>query len=141
VSARSTRRSERPPARDAELRTRVFVYGTLLAGECNHRHLVNARLVAEVKTEPAFRLYDLGPFPGLVAVGSDAVIGEVYEVEEPTLAMLDQLEGHPRFYVRKSIVLESGALVQTYLLMPHQVVGRPIIASGSWRAHTEGTST
>jgi gamma-glutamylaminecyclotransferase len=85
--------------------------------------------------------YDLGPYPGLVAIGNHAVSGEVYEVDEPTLAMLDRLEGHPRFYVRRSIVLDSGAAVQTYLLMPHQVVGRPIITSGSWRAYQKGTPT
>jgi gamma-glutamylaminecyclotransferase len=124
-----------------EPRTRIFVYGTLLAGESNHRYLEHARFVGEVRTEPAFRLYDLGPFPGLVAVGDHAILGEVYDVDEPTLAMLDRLEGHPRFYVRRSIVLESGEAVQTYLLMPHQVVGRPIITSGSWRAHQKGTPT
>lgn len=120
-------------------RTRVFVYGTLLAGETNHRYMTSARLVSEAKTEAAFRLYDLGPYPGLVAVGDHAVFGEVYEVDGPTLAMLDRLEGHPRFYVRKPIVLASGNAVETYLLMPHQVVGQPIIASGSWRLHQKDT--
>ena len=126
-------------AQDAAPWTRVFVYGTLLAGESNHRYLTSARLVSEAKTEAAFRLYDLGPYPGLVAVGGHAVFGEVYEVDEPTLATLDRLEGHPRFYVRKSIVLASGDAVETYLLMPHQVVGRPIIVSGSWRLHQKDT--
>jgi len=138
-TAGRTQTTARP--REPEPHTRVFVYGTLLAGESNHRHMAGARLIGEARTEPTFRLYDLGPFPGLVAVGSHSVIGEVYEVDEPTLAMLDRLEGHPRFYVRESIILETGAAVQSYLLMPHQVIGRPIIVSGSWRAHTKGTPT
>jgi gamma-glutamylcyclotransferase (GGCT)/AIG2-like uncharacterized protein YtfP len=74
--------------------TRVFVYGTLLAGEPNHRVLAGARLVANARTEPAFELRDLGPFPGLVSSGAHAVAGEVYEVDEATLAALDRLEGH-----------------------------------------------
>ncbi len=52
----------------------------------------------------------------------------------PTLAALDRLEGHPRFYRRTRIALEDGAAVETYLLAPEQVEGRPVIDSGSWRA-------
>ncbi|MEZ4323566.1 MAG: gamma-glutamylcyclotransferase family protein, partial [Polyangiales bacterium] len=89
--------------------TRVFVYGTLLAGEPNHRVLAGARLVANARTQPAFELRDLGPFPGLVSGGAHAVAGEVYEVDEATLAALDRLEGHPRFYRRTRIALEDGA--------------------------------
>ncbi|WP_342379405.1 gamma-glutamylcyclotransferase [Myxococcus stipitatus] len=113
---------------------RVFVYGTLLAGEPNHRVLAGARLVAKACTEPAFELRDLGPFPGLVRGGTHAVAGEVYEVDAPTLAALDRLEGHPRFYRRTRIALDDGALVETYLLTPEQVEGRPVIVSGNWRS-------
>ena len=117
--------------------TRVFVYGTLLAGEPNHRLLVGARLVAAARTKPAFELRDLGAFPGLVPGGAHAVAGKVYEVDEPTLAALDRLEGHPRFYRRSRIALEGGATVETYLLAPEQVEGLPVIDSGSWRARSK----
>lgn len=120
--------------------TRVFVYGTLLAGEPNHRVLTGARLVAKARTEPAFELRDLGPFPGLVSGGAHAVAGEVYEVDEATLAALDRLEGHPRFYRRTRIALDDGSLVQTYLLPPEQVEGRPVIASGNWRSRRKETA-
>lgn len=116
---------------------RVFVYGTLLAGEPNHRVLAGARLVAEGRTQPAFELRDLGPFPGLVHGGGHAVVGEVYEVDDATLAALDRLEGHPRFYRRTTVSLADGEQVWTYLLGPEQVEGRPIIRSGSWRARRQ----
>lgn len=115
-------------------RTRVFVYGTLLTGERNHRLLQNAKLVAMGRTKPAFELRDLGLFPALVRGGDHAVVGEVYEVDMATLAALDLLEGHPRFYRRTRIVLDDGAVVQTYLLTPQQVEGRPVIVSGNWRS-------
>ena len=120
--------------RELEARTFVFVYGTLLFGERNHRHLVGARLVGEARTQPAFQLHDLGPYPGLVAGGEHAVVGELYAVDEATLAALDRLEGTPDFYRRASIVLVDGTSAETYLLTPKQVAGHPVIVSGSWRA-------
>lgn len=114
--------------------TRVFVYGTLLAGEPNHRLLEAASFVGPAVTPPVFSLVDLGPFPALVEGGAGAVVGEVYEVDRPTLARLDQLEGHPRFYKRQRIALDDGSHVETYVLSPEQVAGRPVIGSGNWRA-------
>lgn len=114
--------------------TPVFVYGTLLAGEPNHRLLEAASFVGAAETAPVFSLVDLGPFPALVGGGERAVVGEVYEVDRPTLARLDLLEGHPRFYKRQRIALDDGRQVETYVLSPEQVAGRPVIGSGNWRA-------
>jgi gamma-glutamylcyclotransferase (GGCT)/AIG2-like uncharacterized protein YtfP len=121
------------------MKARVFVYGTLLAGEPNHRLLARARRVCEASTGEGFALFDLGAFPGMVrAREASVVVGEVYEVDGPTLEALDRLEGHPRFYERTEITLASpaeGEPVWTYLLRPEQVAGRKRIESGSWRAH------
>ena len=139
MTARSARRGahetgSRPAKQDPAAGTLVFVYGTLLSGERNHRLLARARLVGEARTEPRFSLHDLGSFPGLVPDGSHAVAGEVYEVDEPTLAALDRLEGHPDFYRRASVGLDDGTSVLAYLLTSEQVRAYPMIASGSWRA-------
>lgn len=82
------------------------------------------------RTEPAFELVSLGAFPALVHGGQTAVAGEVYEVEAVTLAALDRLEGHPRFYECRPIVLDDGDEVLAYLLSPEQARGRPRIPSG-----------
>jgi gamma-glutamylcyclotransferase (GGCT)/AIG2-like uncharacterized protein YtfP len=113
--------------------TAVFVYGTLLQGEGNHDLLRHAEFLGPGRTPPRFALHDLGGFPGLVAGGEHAVEGEVYFVGPDTLARLDLLEGHPRFYRRAPIALEDGTPVETYLLPRDRVVGRPVISSGSWR--------
>ncbi len=114
--------------------TVVFVYGTLLAGETNHHYLARARLVGEARTPAIFELYDLGPYPGLVERGEHAVVGELYEVDEATLAALDRLEDHPQFYRRVNVVLDNGTTAETYVLRLDQVLGHPVIPSGSWRA-------
>lgn len=119
--------------------TRVFVYGSLLRGQPNHRLLERSVLVGAASTEPRFQLHDLGAFPGMVADGAQAVLGEVYEVDRATLAELDQLEGHPRWYRRTPIALADGSRAETYLLTPAQVRDRPIVPNGDWRAHREGT--
>ena len=113
--------------------TRVFVYGTLLSGEPNHRVLADADLVGEASTEAVFDLVSLGAFPALVPDGRTAVAGEVYVVNARTLADLDRLEGHPRFYRRRRIRLQDGDEVLAYVLAPDQARGRPAIASGNWR--------
>jgi gamma-glutamylaminecyclotransferase len=113
----------------------VFVYGTLRRGEPNHRTLVRARFLREARTVPCFTLLDLGPFPGLVAGGTTAVVGEVYAVDELTLAALDHLEGHPRFYERREIALDDGDCVQGYVLPPPHGRRYPTVLSGDWCAH------
>lgn len=112
--------------------SRVFVYGTLRAGDYNHYLLEGHDLVALTRTEPRFTLVSLGPYPAMIAGGDTAVVGEVYDVDDDTLAALDRLEGHPDFYRRKTIRLENGDEVLAYLLSPEQVQGMPRIASGDW---------
>jgi len=118
----------------AEDTHRVFVYGSLLRGEGNDGFLRGSYLVGKARTAPGFELFDLGAYPGMVARGTTGqVAGEVYEVDTLTLASLDRLEGHPRFYRRTTIRLEDGDVVETYLLQDHHVADRERVATGNWR--------
>lgn len=112
--------------------TRVFVYGTLRAGESNHHLLHGNTPVALARTEAAYELVSLGAYPAMLAGGTTAVVGEVYEVDPLTLASLDELEEHPDFYQRQTIRLESGEEVMAYLLPRDQALERPSIPSGDW---------
>jgi gamma-glutamylaminecyclotransferase len=114
-------------------RTRVFVYGTLLPGEANHSLLARSRSLGPARTLPAYELYDLGGYPGLVPGGVTVVLGELYEVDAATLSRLDELEEHPRFYRRTPIVLADGRTAEAYLLEASAVLGGRFIASGDWR--------
>nr|WP_254626280.1 gamma-glutamylcyclotransferase family protein [Myxococcus sp. CA039A] len=112
----------------------------MLSGEPNHHLLRGARLIGPARTQPRFTLYDYGPFPALASRGTDAVEGEVYEVDALMLAALDRLEGHPRFYERTSIALDGADRVEAYLFPKVRLAGRPIIKSGCWRTHLKEKS-
>jgi gamma-glutamylcyclotransferase (GGCT)/AIG2-like uncharacterized protein YtfP len=115
----------------------VFVYGTLMRDEINHRLLATARFVAEGHTEPCFELFDLGHFPAMSAGGQTVVRGELYAVDDQTLVRLDHLEGHPEFYQRTPIRLADGQEAQTYLMGDARMRRALAILSGDWRTHRE----
>jgi gamma-glutamylcyclotransferase (GGCT)/AIG2-like uncharacterized protein YtfP len=72
----------------------VFVYGTLRAGERNHRLLGKATLVAR-QGRIIGELTDTGyGYPAAHLTGCGFIYGEVYAVDAETLAALDQLEGY-----------------------------------------------
>ena len=115
------------PARERQL---VFVYGTLKRGEVNHHWLVGASWQGKSKLLGVL-LHDLGPFP-MAVIGDGTAIGEVYAVNEPGLARLDELEGYPRLYDRQVLSLNDGRQAWVYLGRPRQVRHAPLLAGGIW---------
>jgi gamma-glutamylaminecyclotransferase len=87
--------------------TFLFVYGTLKRGEPNHDHLVGARFLGKARTQPIYRLLDLGAYPGLVRNDPDgrSVLGELWEVGPDTLARLDEFEEVPQLFLRQAVQL------------------------------------
>lgn len=73
---------------------RIFVYGTLKRGCSNHAHLSGQQFVREAVTAPRYRLVDCGGYPGMVPAedAGTSVKGEVWEVDERGLEVLDLLE-------------------------------------------------
>jgi gamma-glutamylcyclotransferase (GGCT)/AIG2-like uncharacterized protein YtfP len=117
----------------------VFVYGSLLSGEHNHGLLGGATFRGIASTWPHFRLYDLGSFPGVVEHHKGRVIvGEVYEVDDATLARLDRLEGHPRMYERRTVAcVGPGLRVHKAWLYVYKgrVLEQDEVRSGNWQLH------
>jgi gamma-glutamylaminecyclotransferase len=115
----------------------LFVYGTLMVGEPNHRYLAAAKLVGRAMTVPGFELLDLGHFPAMVPARDAACVwGEIFEVDAATLARCDKLEGHPNFYRRTPIALSVGRQrrAETYLFVRRQA-NDLVIGEGDWRAY------
>ena len=115
------------------MRHRVFVYGTLLAGEENHHVLRGAAFVGRAQTAARYELRDLGPYPALVEGGNQSVTGEVYEVDDAGLSALDAFEECPQLYRRVRIRLEEGSEVESYVQTREQAGTSPRIVSGDWR--------
>ncbi|MBE2284646.1 MAG: gamma-glutamylcyclotransferase [Prosthecobacter sp.] len=73
--------------------TLVFVYGTLKRGRENHGWIEKQRFIAEARTKPIYRLFDLGGYPGMIrSEPGIAIVGEVWDVDLTGLAKLDVLE-------------------------------------------------
>ena len=114
------------------VKTRVFVYGTLKQGFYNHRVMQHAggTFVGEDTTKG--QMYSRGAFP-MVDISKDGrILGEIYELEEENLKILDRLEGYPTFYNRSQIDTGHGR-VWIYHVEREKYPQLPIIETGVWK--------
>ncbi|MBF4246222.1 gamma-glutamylcyclotransferase [Vibrio anguillarum] len=115
--------------RDSHMQHLVFVYGTLRRGESNAHLLEKSEMLGSFYTPADYALYDLGPYPGLTQ-GQQSIAGEVYRVDEQTLAKLDILEDIPIEYRRETIETPFGR-AWIYLYQDHSRL-TAVINSGDW---------
>ncbi|MFV0576388.1 MAG: gamma-glutamylcyclotransferase [Vibrio sp.] len=108
---------------------RVFVYGTLRRGESNHFLLENSEFLGDYMTEDRFNLFSLGPYPAAIE-GNSPLIGEVYLVDDATLAKLDIVEDYPIEYDRKLIPTSFGD-AWIYLYQDKSELTKQL-SSGDW---------
>ncbi len=104
---------------DSDQPFRLFVYGTLLPGEGNHR-LIERHVRSARPATITGVLVDLGAFPALIP-GDGIVRGVVLELASEAMAITDRLEGYHSgddhsLYVRKevSVQLDDGQEVQAW---------------------------
>lgn len=72
----------------------LFVYGTLKRGQSRHRYLEGQKFVGVARTEPRYRLFNLGDYPGLVELlDGRSIDGELWDVDPACLRRLDAVEG------------------------------------------------
>jgi gamma-glutamylaminecyclotransferase len=117
-------------------RHRVFVYGTLMKGEHHHEVLKEASFVGLSETEPRFELVQIEYYPALLSGGTTRIIGEIYEVDDATLAKLDELEEVPGYFVRELMKLADGSEAHVYLMPRERAEGAEPIPSGYFRMRT-----
>ena len=112
----------------------VFVYGSLRRGGQYHHLLRDAVFVASAQTEPHYTLVDVGDYPALLNGGSHTVQGELYQVTEKTLQLLDELEGVPLLYQREKLLLQHQRRAWGYVMCHERARNLPLIASGDYMA-------
>jgi gamma-glutamylaminecyclotransferase len=88
----------------------VFVYGSLKRGYALHHLLRSAEYLGPASTQPLYRLFDLGSYPGLVEWPEGLEIqGELYSVTPDVLQRLDHAEGVAEgLYARRPVLLQSA---------------------------------
>lgn len=123
----------------------VFVYGTLRAGEINDIGLAAARHGVKAprwvgRAAVVGRLYDFGDYPGLVRDdAAGPVRGDVYEIDEALVPVLDEIEGvkpgiDSLFKSRELIVAVMGRELPCFFYPVDEVSvsGRTRIPAGDW---------
>lgn len=111
--------------------TRIFVYGTLKRGRENHHWLAGQRFIAAARTQPLYRLYDMGGYPGMIRDDNGLSIeGEIWEVDAGGLARLDVLEDIDGGEYERVLLELEGGRVEGYLFL-RDVSGRPA-AGACW---------
>jgi gamma-glutamylcyclotransferase (GGCT)/AIG2-like uncharacterized protein YtfP len=116
----------------------LFVYGTLRKGGKNEITRLYPTAAFAGNASVAGVLYDMGGYPAVVLdKDGTSVVGEVYEIDDETLAKLDEFEleaGYDRIAIEISV---NGAHGSCWIYGPSAEVcaGKPEIASGDWIKH------
>lgn len=108
-------------------KTTLFVYGTLKRGQKGHHLVASQEFLGEATTMPLYRLYGLGWHPGMVLDTENGleIKGELWAVDDETLAKLDEYEGLAEaFYTRGDVAIrDCFEPVQTYFFNQKIVPG------------------
>lgn len=92
----------------------IFVYGTLRSGHSNHHLLKDANSYGAGTTVGQYSMYLISGYPYVTSFEPRyQIIGELYEIDSDTLSVLDKMEGHPRHYERREVLVISGGTQYT----------------------------
>ena len=84
---------------------RLFVYGSLKRGDRHHQELGGAKFLGTACTVDGYALVSWHDYLALVSGGDGSVPGELFEVDEALLRVLDEFEGDE--YERGVVALKN----------------------------------
>jgi gamma-glutamylcyclotransferase (GGCT)/AIG2-like uncharacterized protein YtfP len=108
---------------------KIFVYGTLRMGSTANHLLRNARAVQTGLSLKGFAMYSYGPYPFVIPSShpQDFIIGDLYEIQEDQLKILDEYEGGE---YKRAIIPELKCYI--YLKKDGKPENYPKITNGNW---------
>lgn len=123
----------------------LFVYGSLQRGLGIDSLLKNSVFLGDGITVDKFLMFDLGSFPGIVKDSRGKnIFGEVYQINQATLDILDIVESHPDSYTRKMFEIQMEDEAKECWIYEWRVFynKNPLfrlkpIQSDDWRAYKE----
>lgn len=95
---------------------KLFVYGTLLPGNVRGSILAQEKRLG-ADTLLNYKLVDCGSYPAVIYSPGNRVLGEVFEVRDSLRDSLDCIEDEGNLYERKSVLLASGLMAETYVYL------------------------
>ena len=106
---------------------KVFVYGTLKKGFGNNSLMesAEAKFICETTTKKEYYLVSYGipyvvketkEYPRSIRKMKGKIKGELYEIPEKNIGIIDDLEGHPNWYRRELVELENGEKAYLYFM-------------------------
>ena len=121
---------------------RVFICGSALKGQPDHKNLQSAKFIKNTKTLPQYRLHaaENGWHPAIYAVetGGISIPGEIYEMSEKQYQYL--LANEPPHMYPETMNLEGGETAIA-MLYPQELVEKynweDISHLGGWAAYKQ----
>ncbi len=114
------------------MKYQIFVYGTLRRQASHHHKLHGAQWIADASVQGV--VYRMDWYPAVISSndGKSTVRGEIYTVDEKTLASLDEFEGEEYKRVLVNAHDDLGKVYQAWIWEARVVPNKPIILSGDW---------
>jgi gamma-glutamylcyclotransferase (GGCT)/AIG2-like uncharacterized protein YtfP len=111
--------------------TKIFVYGTLMKGNSNHKEFLSKARFAGNFIAQGFQIYDFGSYPQLIHNEIDKVKGEIYVIDSDTLERLDMREIEGNLFTRKliNVVNDNDDVEEAYTYVYNKDTSKKVSAS------------
>ena len=84
----------------------LFVYGTLMSGQRAADKMSEGKYLGDYKLDD-YAMYNLGRYPGIIPAKDEYVYGELYEISEDMIPILDEYEEEGSLYHRREVVVRA----------------------------------